>query len=79
MECYVLPIRELSSKERRKNISNKYKKIRRIVVKRGCREIPIFAPLMGEKERSLTNSGFFKTGKTFAFPIVLLLLKFFWK
>ena len=33
MERYVLPIRELPGKERRKNISNKYKTIKRVAFK----------------------------------------------
>lgn len=34
MECYVLPIRKLASKERKKNSSNKYKNNQKIVFKK---------------------------------------------
>ena len=34
MDCYVLPIRKLPSKERKKNSSNKYKNNQKIVFKK---------------------------------------------
>lgn len=42
IEKYVLPLRELKSSERKKNISNKYKTIKRIVFK-----MPILSNLGG--------------------------------